>query len=74
MKTTQNQQGTKVSQQNSQQSERLLSVKELADALGRSVRYVFYMKAKGFEMPGGRTTLSEALRFLEKNDHPSGRF
>ncbi len=52
---------------------KLLSVCELADALGRSVRYVVYMKARGFTMRGGRATLSEALRFLEEIQTPCAR-
>lgn len=47
-----------------------LSVCELADALGRSVRYVIYMKARGFIMIGGRATVPEALEFLEKTPKP----
>jgi hypothetical protein len=50
--------------------EKLLSVKELAFALGRSVRYVRYMVARGFIMPGGRCSLSDAQRWLARNPPP----
>ncbi len=52
--------------------EKLLSVKELAAALSRSERYVYYMCAKGFPMDGGRATLSAALRWLRRNPRPCG--
>lgn len=51
--------------------DRLLSAKELADALGRSVRYVQEMKSLGFPMPGDRATLREAREFLTKFPWPT---
>lgn len=49
---------------------KLLSPKELADALGRNRTYVFAMKRRGFAMPGGRATLADALAWLEANPYP----
>lgn len=46
---------------------RRLSPKELAKSLEVSERYVRGMKAKGFRMPGGLATVSEALEWLEEN-------
>lgn len=42
----------------------LLSIKELASVLNRSVSYIFAMKRQGFIMTGGRARLSEARAFL----------
>jgi hypothetical protein len=53
--------------------ERLLSVKEIAAALGHSRTYVEAMKRRGFLMPGGRTTLERARAWLERNPHPRAR-
>ena len=53
-----------------QPEEELLTIDELAEKLKRSPRYVRYMKAKGFEMPGGRATLSQAICFLRKVKKP----
>ena len=50
--------------------DRLLSVKELAGALGRSERYIWYLRACGFQMPGGRASLREAKEFLLTCPHP----
>jgi hypothetical protein len=50
-----------------------LTVKELADGLRRSIRYVFYMKARGFRMVGGMATLSEALAWIAKNPRPTSK-
>jgi hypothetical protein len=52
-------------------AERLLGRKELAATLARSERYVDYMKAAGFSMIGGRTTVTSARRFLKRVPHPS---
>ena len=54
-------------------ADRLLSTGELAAALGRSVRYVYAMRASGFLMPGGRATLLEARAWLVRNPSPTGR-
>ena len=51
----------------------LLSVKELARALKRSERYVWFMRARGFRMLAGRTTLNSALKFLATNPTPCAR-
>ena len=48
----------------SDDKDRLLSVKELADKLGRSRTYIFAMKSQGFLMPGNRASLRRALAFL----------
>jgi len=53
-------------------NERLLSVKELASELGHARSYVQAMKAKGFIMPGGRSTISRALAWLARNPPPRG--
>jgi hypothetical protein len=53
--------------------EPLLSCKELAEALRRHVRYVYAMRAKGFVMPGGSATLTEAREWLAKNPCPKSR-
>lgn len=50
--------------------EELLTSKELAYALKRSVTYVYAMRAQGFIMPGGRATLREAQSFLARNPAP----
>lgn len=49
----------------------LLSSKELAARLKRSLRYVRAMQARGFVMAGGRTTLAAALDWLRDNPKPS---
>lgn len=48
----------------------LLSIKELAFALGRGRTYVFAMKVRGFRMPGGRATLAEARVWLATHPKP----
>ncbi len=48
----------------------MLAPKELAAALGRSLRYIQYMKKLGFEMPGNRATIKEAREFLKKHPNP----
>lgn len=53
-----------------EKNEKLLSASELALELGRSVRYVYYMRAKGFIMIGDRATKSQALEFLFKVKNP----
>jgi hypothetical protein len=50
-----------------------LCVKELADALEVSTRYVYQMRACGFVMEGFRphgqtTTVKTAVEWIEKND------
>lgn len=52
---------------------KLLSVKELATRLGRSERYVYAMKARGFRMPGGRVTLGVAIDWLASNNPPMSK-
>ncbi len=52
---------------------RLLSSKELADALGRSTKYVQWMRRRGFRFIAGRATLSSAIVFLQKCEQPSRR-
>ncbi len=48
--------------------EELLNVNELADALRRNRKYVWWMKRWGFCMPGGTATLGEARTWLA--EHP----
>lgn len=48
----------------------LLTACELAWGLKRSVRYVYEMKAKGFLMPGGRSSINQALAWLARNPAP----
>lgn len=50
--------------------EQLISVKELAMALGRSESYVWAMRRRGFRFIGGRSTLSAALVFLQRVPNP----
>ena len=45
----------------------LLSPKELAWRLNRHPNYVYLMKKAGFKMPGYRSTLEDALKWLEEN-------
>jgi hypothetical protein len=45
----------------------LLSVKELAWRLNRHPNYVYLMRKAGFKMPGNRTTLEAAIKWLEEN-------
>ena len=52
----------------------LLSRKELASRLKRSERYVSHMRASGFQMPGGRTTLRAAISFLRRVPYPTARY
>lgn len=47
----------------------LLSVKELADQIKRTPRYVSAMVRDGFVMPGGRATVNHALVWLAT--HPN---
>lgn len=51
-------------------TEPLLSSKELASKLGRSISYVKAMRRRGFKMPEHRTKLSIALRWLAKHPEP----
>ena len=48
----------------------LLSVKELAWRLNSHSDYVYLMRKAGLPMPGNRTTLEEALAWLEST--PTG--
>jgi len=52
---------------------KLLSVKELAAEMGRDRTYVWAMKRRGFEMPGGRATVAEARSFLARNPKPRSK-
>lgn len=52
---------------------RLLSAKELAEALGRSERYIWHMRKRGFRFTAGRATLSSALVFLHQTPQPCKR-
>jgi hypothetical protein len=49
---------------------KLLSAKELAGELGRSIRYVRKMKQRGFKMVAGRATLESAVAWLDTNPPP----
>lgn len=51
----------------------LLTCKELAGKLKRSTRYVYAMRAQGFRMIAGRTTLQAALVWLSRNPQPRKR-
>ncbi len=51
----------------------LLSMKELAAALGRSYRYIVAMRKDGFTMVGGRATVIASLKHLEKHPKPCRR-
>lgn len=54
-------------------SEKLLSGKELAAALNRGRNYISAMRRRGFQMPGGRATLRDALQWLVRNPSPRSR-
>jgi hypothetical protein len=54
-------------------SSELLSVKELGEALRRNDRYVYAMKQRGFLMPSGLATLTEARAWLIRNPPPRSR-
>jgi hypothetical protein len=49
----------------------LLTSKELAAALKRSLDYVYAMRKAGFPMPGKRATLADALAWLADNPNPT---
>lgn len=53
--------------------EPLLTCKELAMRLRRSVTYVYAMRKAGFLMPADRATLSRALGWLARNPRPRKR-
>lgn len=55
------------------ETEPLLTCKELAAALKRHVSYVQAMRRRGFKMPGGTATLSEARAFLRRVKWPRAR-
>lgn len=50
--------------------ERLLRPKELAEALRRDISYVYAMRRRGFRLPGGTATLTEAREWLLLHPHP----
>lgn len=50
---------------------KLMTCKELADAKGRNVRYVYDARRNGFSMPGERATLEAFDEFLVRNPPPS---
>lgn len=50
----------------------LLSVKELAWQLNRHPNYVYLMRKAGFIMPGNRTSLEAALKWLAENPNWRG--
>lgn len=52
---------------------RMLTTKELAEALRRAPSYVYRMRALGFPMPGGVATIAEARSWLTVNPHPRRR-
>lgn len=45
----------------------LLCVKELAERIKRTPRYIYAMKRDGFQMPGGLATVRQALDWLGNN-------
>ena len=51
----------------------LLSVSDLAQALGRHRNYVSRMRKLGFKMPGGVSTIVEARTWLAENPAPRSR-
>lgn len=51
----------------------LLTSKELAAQLKRSLDYVYAMRKAGFPMPGERATLADALAWLSDNPSPTRR-
>ncbi len=51
----------------------LLTIKELACILKRSVHYIYAMRKRGYSMPGDRGTLLSALEWLEANPNPARR-
>lgn len=63
---TQNESQKKVTQPS--WMDELLCVKELADRIKHTPRYVYAMKRDGFAMPGGLATVRQALDWLA--DHP----
>lgn len=54
-------------------TEPLLSCKELATALNRSMPYIYQMKKRGFRIRSGRATLTAALNWLEKHPCPTSK-
>jgi hypothetical protein len=53
--------------------EKLLTIKELAAAIGRARSYVAAMKSRGFPMPGGTASVSEARAWQARNPPPKSR-
>lgn len=52
---------------------KLLTTKELAEALRRAPSYVYKMRKLGFPMPGGVATISEAREWLTIHPNPRKR-
>lgn len=50
--------------------DKIISKKELASALQRSLPYVQAMQKRGFQIKSGRTTLNKALLWLERHPKP----
>lgn len=48
----------------------LLSCKDLALYLKRSLSYIYAMRKRGFKMPGNRASICQALSWLAKNPPP----
>lgn len=53
--------------------EKLYTAKELAWELRRSYKFVCLMRKRGFEMPGGTATVSEAREWLRIMPSPCAR-
>jgi len=54
-------------------TEKLLTASELAYELRRSLKYVYAMRRRGFLMPGGTATVSEARAWLVRNPAPTAK-
>ena len=55
-------------------TEELHTVAELAEKLKRSESFIKNMKRRGFEMPGARATVSQAIEWLRENPLPCRKF
>lgn len=53
--------------------EPLLSAKQVADKLGRHLKYVYAMRKRGFRMIAGRTTMTAVITWLAKNPQPCSK-
>ena len=51
---------------------RMLTCKELADALRKNVSYVYAMRRRGFVMVADVATVEMAVRFIKRVPHPRG--